>query len=101
MQFPSANGRPRLTTALCPVTEAGNKRAKEHGLTNCKFQEGDASNLSGLKDDTFHVVVSIFGAIFAPKPFDVAKEMVRVTRPEGGSLWETGSQMIRHWSRKS
>ncbi|MGA7081892.1 MAG: class I SAM-dependent methyltransferase [Pseudolabrys sp.] len=65
------------------LVEAGNKRAKEHGLTNCKFQEGDASNLSELKDDPFHVVVSIFGAMFAPKPFDVAKEMVRVTRPGG------------------
>ena len=28
-------------------------------------------------------MVSIFGAMFAPKPFDVAKEMVRVTRPGG------------------
>jgi len=27
--------------------------------------------------------VSVFGAMFAPKPFDVAKEMVRVTRPGG------------------
>ena len=65
------------------LVEAGNKRAKDHGLTNCKFQEGDASNLSELKDDTFDVVVSIFGAMFAPKPLDVAKEMVRVTRPGG------------------
>lgn len=65
------------------LVEAGNKRAKEHGLTNCKFQEGDASNLHELKDDTFDYVVSIFGAMFAPKPFDVAKEMVRVTRPSG------------------
>lgn len=65
------------------LVEAGNKRAKEQGLTNCKFQEGDASNLSELKDHTFDVVVSIFGAMFAPKPFDVAKEMVRVTRPGG------------------
>jgi ubiquinone/menaquinone biosynthesis C-methylase UbiE len=65
------------------LVDAGNKRAKEHGLTNCRFQEGDASNLRELKDDTFDVVVSIFGAMFAPKPFDVAKEMVRVTRPGG------------------
>jgi SAM-dependent methyltransferase len=65
------------------LVEAGNKRAKEHGLTNCKFQEGDASNLHELKDQTFDLVVSIFGAMFAPKPFDVAKEMVRVTRPRG------------------
>ena len=65
------------------LVEAGNKRAKEDGLTNCKFQEGDASNLHELKDRSFDLVVSIFGAMFAPKPFDVAKEMVRVTRPEG------------------
>jgi SAM-dependent methyltransferase len=65
------------------LVAAGNKRAKEHGLSNCKFQEGDASNLHELKDDTFDLVVSIFGAMFAPKPFDVAKEMVRVTKPGG------------------
>jgi len=65
------------------LVEAGNKRAQEQGLTNCKFQEGDASNLNQLKDQTFDLVVSIFGAMFAPKPFDVAKEMVRVTRPGG------------------
>jgi ubiquinone/menaquinone biosynthesis C-methylase UbiE len=65
------------------LVEAGNKRAKAYGLTNVKFQEGDASNLSELKDDAFDLVVSIFGAMFAPKPFDVAKEMVRVTRPGG------------------
>src|SRR5207248_9810458 len=60
-----------------------NKRAKEEGLANCRFQEGDASNLHELKDRNFDLVVSIFGAMFAPKPFDVAKEMVRVTRPGG------------------
>jgi SAM-dependent methyltransferase len=65
------------------LVEAGNQRAREQGLTNCSFQEGDASNLHDLKDDTFDLVVSIFGAMFAPKPFDVAKEMVRVTRPGG------------------
>src|SRR3972149_4081109 len=65
------------------LVEAGNKRAQEQGLTNCKFQEGDASNLHELKDHMFDLVVSIFGAMFAPKPFDVAKEMVRVTRPGG------------------
>ncbi len=65
------------------LVEAGNKRAMEHALTNCKFQEGDASNLNELKDKNFDLVVSIFGAMFAPKPFDVAKEMVRVTRPGG------------------
>jgi ubiquinone/menaquinone biosynthesis C-methylase UbiE len=65
------------------LVEAANKRAQAEGLTNCRFQEGDASNLHELKDRTFDLVVSIFGAMFAPKPFDVAKEMVRVTRPGG------------------
>ena len=65
------------------LVEAGNRRAKEQGLTNIKFQEGDASNLERLPDKTFDLVVSIFGAMFAPKPFEVAKEMVRVTKPGG------------------
>ena len=65
------------------LVEAGNRRAKEQGLTNFRFQEGDASDLSELPDQSFDLVVSIFGAMFAPKPFDVAKEMVRVTRPGG------------------
>jgi ubiquinone/menaquinone biosynthesis C-methylase UbiE len=65
------------------LVAAGNRRAKEEGLTNCRFQEGDASNLHDLKDHTFDLVVSIFGAMFASKPFDVAKEMVRVTKPGG------------------
>jgi len=65
------------------LVEAGNRRAREHGLSNCKFQEGDASNLHQLPDQAFDLVISIFGAMFAPKPFEVAKEMVRVTRPGG------------------
>ena len=65
------------------LVAAGSRRAKEKGLANCRFQEGDACNLHGLKDQSFDLVVSVFGAMFAPKPFDVAKEMVRVTRPGG------------------
>ena len=65
------------------LVQAGNARAERLGLTNCRFQEGDASDLSELEDDSFDLVVSIFGAMFAPRPFDVAKELVRVTRPGG------------------
>jgi SAM-dependent methyltransferase len=65
------------------LVEAGNARAKSLGLTNCRFQEGDASDLRELGDDSFDLVVSMFGAMFAPRPFDVAKEIVRVTRPGG------------------
>lgn len=65
------------------LVDAGNKRIKAEGLTNCTIQEGDATNLIALKDQSFDLVVSVFGAMFAPKPLDVAKEMVRVTRPGG------------------
>lgn len=65
------------------LVAAGNARAGELGLSNLTFQEGDASDLADLEDDTFDLVVSIFGAMFAPRPFDVAKEMVRVTKPGG------------------
>ena len=65
------------------LVEAGNRRVQELGLTNCRFQEGDASALHELNDQSFDLVVSIFGAMFAPKPFDVAKELARVTKPGG------------------
>jgi SAM-dependent methyltransferase len=65
------------------LVDAGNKRAQKEGLASCRFQEGDATNLHELADHSFDLVVSIFGAMFAPKPFDVAKEMVRVTRRGG------------------
>lgn len=65
------------------LVEAGNRRAAALGLSNLRFQHGDAANLEGLPDDSFDLVVSIFGAMFAPKPVDVAKGMVRVTRPGG------------------
>jgi ubiquinone/menaquinone biosynthesis C-methylase UbiE len=65
------------------LVAAGNARAQELGLDNLTFQEGDASDLKDLGDEQFDLVVSIFGAMFAPRPFDVAKELVRVTRPGG------------------
>ena len=65
------------------LVAAGNERAQRAGLTNLRFQEGDASDLNELEDDSFDLVISIFGAMFAPRPFDVAKELVRVTRPGG------------------
>jgi len=65
------------------LVEAGNKRAAAAGLSRLKFQEGDACDLEGVADHSFDLTVSVFGAMFAPKPFDVAKEMVRVTKPGG------------------
>lgn len=65
------------------LVAAGNKRAAQEKLSNCRFQEGDASDLNALENKSFDRIISIFGAMFAPKPFDVAKEMVRVTKPGG------------------
>ena len=65
------------------LVDAGNKRAAKAGLNRLKFQEGDACNLQGVGDHSFDLTLSVFGAMFAPKPFDVAKEMVRVTKPGG------------------
>ena len=65
------------------LVEAGRRRAQEHGLTNLRYEQGDATNLQGIADRSFDLAVSIFGAMFAPRPFDVAKELVRVTRPGG------------------
>lgn len=65
------------------LVEAGNKRAAAMGLGRLSFQEGDACNLQGVGDHSFDLTLSVFGAMFAPKPFDVAKEMVRVTKHGG------------------
>jgi ubiquinone/menaquinone biosynthesis C-methylase UbiE len=65
------------------LVEAGNKRAAAAGLTRLKFQEGDACDLEGIPDRSFDLTVSVFGAMFAPRPFDVARSMVRVTKPGG------------------
>ncbi|NCI47878.1 class I SAM-dependent methyltransferase [Sediminibacterium soli] len=65
------------------LVAAGNKRVLQEGLNNCVFMQGDASDLKDLPDAAFDITMSIFGAMFAPKPFDVAREMVRVTKPGG------------------
>lgn len=65
------------------LVAAGDARAKALQLSNIRFEEGDASDLVNFEDRGFDVVVSIFGAMFAPRPGDVAKEMVRVTKPGG------------------
>ena len=65
------------------LVAAGNARAAAAGLANIAFQEGDASDLDGIADERFDLVVSMFGAMFAPRPLDVAREMVRVTKSGG------------------
>jgi ubiquinone/menaquinone biosynthesis C-methylase UbiE len=65
------------------LVEAGNRRAAALGVSNIRFQHGDACDLAGVPDQAFDLVVTVFGAMFAPRPVDVAKSMVRVTKPGG------------------
>jgi ubiquinone/menaquinone biosynthesis C-methylase UbiE len=65
------------------LVAAGNERAKGSGLSRLRFEEGDACRLEGVPDQSFDLTLSVFGAMFAPKPFEVAQEMVRVTKPGG------------------
>ena len=65
------------------LVAAGNARAAFAGLRNLSFWQGDACCLGGVDNSSFDLVVSIFGAMFAPKPLDAAREMVRVTKPGG------------------
>ena len=63
------------------LLEEGRERAKAEGLT-IQFDEGDAEQLP-YPDASFDVVVSMFGAMFAPRPEVAAAELVRVCRPGG------------------
>jgi len=65
------------------LVAAGNRRAAEAGLKGLSFRQGDACNLRGVDDNSFDLTLSMFGVMFAPKPMDVAAEMVRVTKPGG------------------
>jgi SAM-dependent methyltransferase len=61
--------------------EQARARAAAEGLS-VQFDEGDAEQLP-YDDASFEVVVSLVGAMFAPRPERVAAELVRVTRPNG------------------
>jgi len=63
------------------LLEQGRNRAKTEGLS-IEFDEGDAENLP-YPDNAFDLVVTMFGAMFAPHPEKVAAELVRVCRSGG------------------
>ena len=63
------------------LLEQARARAEAEGL-KIQFDEGDAEKLP-YDDASFDVVVSMFGAMFAPRPQLVAAELVRVCRPGG------------------
>ena len=60
----------------------GSRRAAR-ASPSCTFEEGDASDLVDVDDASVDLVVTVFGAMFAPRPFDTAAEMVRVVKPGG------------------
>ena len=63
------------------LLEQARKRAEEESL-KIRFEEGDAEELPH-SDGEFDIVVSMFGAMFAPRPDRVAAELTRVCRPGG------------------
>jgi len=63
------------------LLEQARARAETESLT-IQFDEGDAENLP-YGDAAFETVVSMFGAMFAPRPELVAAELVRVCQPGG------------------
>lgn len=63
------------------LVEQARENAKAAGL-NARFDEGDAEALP-YQDASFDAVVTMFGAMFAPRPELVAAELKRVCRPGG------------------
>src|SRR5215475_12691933 len=63
------------------LLEQARQRAQEAGVA-AEFREGDAEQLD-FADGSFDVVISVFGAMFAPRPERVASEFLRVCRPGG------------------
>lgn len=62
------------------IEQAGEWAANEN--LKIRFDEGDAENLP-YPDAEFDVVMTMFGAMFAPRPARVAAELLRVCRPGG------------------
>ncbi len=61
--------------------EKARERAEAEGL-DVTFEEGDAENLP-YRSNSFDVVTSLVGAMFAPRPYHVGAELLRVCRPGG------------------
>lgn len=65
------------------LVAAANARAAAEGLGSCRFQQGDVMDLADVDDASSDLTISIFGAMFAPRPMEAAEELVRVTRAGG------------------
>jgi ubiquinone/menaquinone biosynthesis C-methylase UbiE len=94
--LPAAQRGANVTASdLTPeLLEAGLRRAAAEGL-ELEWLEADAEHLP-FADESYDVVMSSIGAMFAPHHQDVADELVRVCRPGGtiGLLSWTPEGMI-------
>lgn len=83
LAFPAAKAGATVTGVdiATNLLEQGRARAESEGL-KIQFDEGDAENLQ-YADGTFDSVVTMFGAMFAPRPELVSAELTRVCRPGG------------------
>ena len=63
------------------LLQQARKRGAEEQL-DIRFEEGDAEDLP-VRDHEFDVVLTMFGAMFAPRPERAAEELKRVCRPGG------------------
>jgi SAM-dependent methyltransferase len=94
LAVPAARGGARVTGVdiATNLLEEARARAGSERLT-IRFDEGDAEQLP-YADQSFDVVMSMFGVMFAPRPDVAAAELVRVTRA-GGRIalgnWTPGS----------
>lgn len=81
----------------CNLVAAAQARAAAEGLGNCRIVENEARDLSDLPDNSFDLVLSVFGAMFALRPLDAAREMVRVAYPSGRIImanWTPGNPTV-------
>ena len=81
--IPAARAGARVTGVDIATNsiEQARARARAEGL-DARFDEGDVEMLP-YEDASFDLVVSLIGAMFAPRPERVAAEVVRVCRPGG------------------
>jgi len=105
LAIPAARAGAKVTGVdIAPnLLEQGRERAAAEGL-DCTFDEGDAEAMP-YDDNSFDTVVTMFGAMFAPRPEVTAKELLRVCRPGGriamanwtpsgftGAMFKTGAK---------
>jgi SAM-dependent methyltransferase len=83
ISIPAARAGAKVTgiDIAANLIERARARAQAENL-DARFEEGDAEMLP-YEDSSFDLVISLIGAMFAPRPELVAAELKRVCRPGG------------------